>query len=119
MPVWVQPYLGKYGLPAPFPQQKNALGNCTAGVDMWQANHFVGYCAETARYLYEAYTPTTLQYRKGPFPLCEKIVAQYTAGLTTDREKALALLTRAIPELIAHPSHPALQRGRPAGPGHE
>ena len=106
VPVWVEPYLGKYGLPMPFPQQKNALGNCTAGVDMWQANHFVGYCPETAGYLYESYTPTTLQYRPGAFPLCEKVVAQYTAGLATDREKALALLTRAIPELIAHPSIP-------------
>jgi len=106
VPVWVQPYLGKYGLPEPFPRQKSALGNCTAGVDMWQANHFIGYRQETARYLYEAYTPLNVQYRKGTLPLCEKIVAQYTAGLTTDREKALALLTRAMPEQIAHPSIP-------------
>ena len=106
VPVWVQPYLGKYGLPMPHPQQKAALGNCTAGIDMWQANHFVGYREETARYLYETYTPTTVQYRPGTLPLCEKIVAQYTAGLTTDRERALALLTRAVPELIAHPSIP-------------
>ena len=106
VPVWVQPHLGKYGLPAPYPQLKAALGNCTAGIDIWQANHFVGYCAETARYLYDAYTPATLEYHKGGFPLCEKVVEQYTAGLTTDREKAMALLTRAMPDLIAHPSIP-------------
>jgi hypothetical protein len=106
VPVWVQSYLGKYGLPAPFPRQQHPLGNCTAGIDMWQANHFVGYRAETARYLYDSYTPTAVQYRSGTFPRCETIVARYTAGLATDRDKAMALLTRAMPEQMAHPSIP-------------
>ncbi len=106
VPVWVQPYRGRYGLPMPYPQQKDPLGGCTAGIDLWQANHFIAYRPETSRYLYESYTPTAVQYTKGALPLCEKIVAEYTAGLATNREKALALLTRAIPERIAHPSIP-------------
>ncbi len=106
VPVWVQPFRGKFGLPEPYCRQQKALGGCTAGVDMWQANHFVGYGPATAGYLYEAYSPLSVSYRKGTLPLCEQIVAKYTAGLKTDREKAIALLTRAIPEQIAHPSIP-------------
>jgi hypothetical protein len=103
VPVWVQPYRGKYGLPAPYRHQKKGLGGCTAGIDMWQANHFVGYCPQTAKYLYEDYTPLKVDYVKGALPYCEQIVAKYTAGLKTDREKALALLKRAIPENMGHP----------------
>jgi hypothetical protein len=106
VPIWVQPHLGKYGLPSPYPQQKAALGGCTAGIDMWQANHFVGYRTETARYLYESYTPLKVNYRKGTFPMLEQIVAKYTVGITNDQQRALALLKRAVPDLIAHPCIP-------------
>jgi hypothetical protein len=106
VPVWVQLYRGRYGLPEPYPRQKDALGHGTAGIDLWQANHFIACRAETARYLYEAYTPLTVRYRKGTMPVCESIVAKYTAGISTDREKALALLIRAVPEQIGHPSIP-------------
>lgn len=105
-PIWVQPYLGKYGLPPPYPHQKAALGNCTAGIDMWQANHFVSYRAETASFLYGSYTPLKVNYRKGTFPMLEQIVERYTAGLTNDQQRALALLKRAVPELMAHPCIP-------------
>jgi transglutaminase-like putative cysteine protease len=106
VPERVRPYLGRFGLPEPYPQQKTPLGGDTAGVDLWQANHFVGYHKETAEYLYKTYSPTAIAYRKGSLPGYERLVAQYTAGCKSDREKALALLKRAMPKAILHPSIP-------------
>ncbi len=106
VPAWLEPYRGKRGLPDPYPQQKEPIGEKTAGIDLWQANHFIVYRPETAEYLYHEYTSLQVPYRRGLVPMCEKIVAKCTAGLTGDREKALALLSRAMPELLTHPGIP-------------
>jgi len=108
VPDWVKPFLGRFGLPDPYPQQKEPLGAVTAGVDLWQANHFVVYRKETADYLYRDYTPLKVDYKKGSLPRIERIAAKHTRGCKTDREKALALLTRAMPAEILHPSIPPL-----------
>jgi len=106
VPERVRPYLGRFGLPDPYPQQKTPLGGDTAGIDLWQANHFVAYHKDTAEYLYRDYSPTTVAYRNGTLPSYERLVARYTAGCTGDRQKALALLKQAMPKAILHPSIP-------------
>lgn len=106
VPEWVRPYQGRYGLPAPYCDQKRLIGDVTAEIDLWQANHFVAYREETARYLYESYSPTSVRYSAGTLPAYEAIVAEQTAGLTNNRDKAVALL-RIVPEkLVLHPGIP-------------
>lgn len=105
VPDWVKPHLARGGLPKSF-SKDNKLGGETVGIDMWQANHFVAYNKDTARYLYSTYSPTSVTYRKGTLPTCEKIVAEYTVGCKTDREKALALLSTAMSKVTVHPSIP-------------
>lgn len=106
VPEWARPFLGRFGLPEPYASQKEPLGHVTAGVDLWQANHFVVYRQETADYLYRRYTPVRMAYPPGILPRYEKLVARHTATLKSDREKALALLTRAMPDAILHPGIP-------------
>jgi hypothetical protein len=106
VPDWAKPFLGRFGLPEPYPSRKEPLGEVTAGVDLWQANHFVAYRPETADYLYRQYTSVDMAYPPGVLPRYEKLVAVHTTRLKSDREKALALLTRAMPESILHPSIP-------------
>ncbi len=104
VPAWVTPYLGRSGMPEPFHSQKELIGYETTGLDLWQANNFVVYRKETAKYLYESYSPTSVRYKAGTLPAFEKTAAEYTAGLKTDREKAVALLTKAIPDKVPHPA---------------
>ena len=105
VPEWVRPHLARAGLPESFPKDAK-LGGETTGIDLWQANHFVAYNKDTARYLYSKYTPTSVTYRRGTLPTCERIVAEYTLGCKTDREKAMALLNRAMSKVTVHPSIP-------------
>lgn len=108
VPDWVRPYLGRFGLPDPYPRQEAPIGVGTRGIDFWQANHFVAYAPETADFLYTKYTPLTVSYRLGSLAVGEEIVKRYTAGIATPKAKALTLLTRAMPELIRHPAIPPL-----------
>jgi hypothetical protein len=108
VPDSMKPFLGRFGLPDPYPTQTEPLGAVTAGVDLWQANHFVVYRQETAKYLYSDYSSPKVEYRRGTYPLIERIVARHTRGCKTDREKAVALLTKAMPAEILHPSIPPL-----------
>jgi hypothetical protein len=84
------------------------IGVGTWGIDFWQANHFIVHRPETAGYLYGEYTPKQIEYRKGTLPKYERVVAEYTAGVMGDREKAVALLTKALPRLVVHPAMPPL-----------
>lgn len=106
LPAWLEPHLGRFGLPEPYPHWKEPIGTTTRGIDFWQANHFIGYNEKTADYLYHDYSPTTVQYRKGTYPMVEKLVAKYAARARTPREKAIALLTKAMPEAMLHPGIP-------------
>lgn len=109
LPDGVQPYVGKRGLPEPWSKRPGPLGSSVAGIDRWQANHFIVHRPETARFLEEAYTPLKVAYRPGTLPAYEKAVARHARGLTANGEKARALL-RAMPSLLRHPSIP------PCGP---
>jgi hypothetical protein len=114
-PPWAAPFLGRFGIPDPWPKDEGPLATNCAGIDRWQANHFIGYNATTASHLYGDYTPLRVPpVPRGRFPRCEKIVAETTAGLATDREKALALLTRAMPAHCLHPTIPPLGGPCPA-----
>jgi hypothetical protein len=114
-PAWAAPYLGRFGIPDPWPRHPGPLSTNVAGIDRWQANHFIGYNGITAGPLYNSYTPLRVPlYSKGMFPRCEKLVQEYTAGLTSDREKALTLLTNAMPAHCLHPTVPPL--GGPCPP---
>ena len=104
----VLPFLGKRGLPDPWCKRTKPLGSGVAGIDRWQANHFVVYRKETAAFLNSKYTRLEVDYRAGMLPTHEKVVAEYTSGLKTDREKALALLTKALPRVFMHPTMPPL-----------
>lgn len=99
---------GKWGLPDPFPTQTGPIAPTVAGIDFWHANHFLVYREETAEYLYGDLAPFTVDYRPGSLYGYDRVVARYTQGLHSDREKAMALLTRAMPDLVAHPEMPPL-----------
>ncbi|MBN2289800.1 MAG: transglutaminase domain-containing protein [Candidatus Glassbacteria bacterium] len=62
----------------------------------------VTLCEATADYLYSSYTPTAVEYRRGSRPLLEKVVNEVTAGLSTDRDKILALM-RFVRDLSPNP----------------
>ena len=108
LPDWVMPYVGKFGLSESWQKRDGPLGKGVAGVDRWQANSFIVYRKETADYLYRDYTPLKVNYKRGSLPTYEKVVAQYTKGLGSDREKAVALLTKALPKEFMHPTMPPL-----------
>jgi hypothetical protein len=102
VPEWVKLYVGRSGMPEPFHSQKDPIGKEVTGLDLWQANRFVTYRKETARYLYNDYTPLRVDYRPGSLPAYERMAAEVTKGLTNDRDKAVALV-RSVPEKVLHP----------------
>ena len=102
LPDWIQPsLLGKHGLHEPWCSRRGPLGQAVAGIDRWQANHFIVYRQEAAGFLYGEYTPTRVEYRQSLFPALERIVAKYTTADQSDCQKAVALLTTALPQQIA------------------
>jgi hypothetical protein len=114
-PAWAQvtvpdrmtPYLGKAGMPEPFHSLKDPIGKEVTGLDLYQANHFVTYRQETAEFLYRDYTALRVDYRPGTLPAFERMAAGITRNLSSDRDKALALL-KAVPEKVLHPGIPPL-----------
>lgn len=61
-------------------------------VDYVFFDHAVVLHEETAEYLYTRFTPTEQPYTRGTRIFLEKIVDGVTAGLTSERDKAIALL---------------------------
>ena len=108
VPKWVKPFQGVNGAPEKFRSKKGYYGGPCAGIDRYQANHFVWYTPETATFLYTDYTPTQVNYKPGTLPGYEAVAKKYTAGCKTETEKALALLKRAMPEACRHPGMPPL-----------
>lgn len=110
--MWL--FQGKYGLvDDPFPK---TIAPNTAGIDYWQANHFIVCRKETRDYLYREYTPTCVHYVKGTLPTFEAVVERHTRGLSSEREKAVALLQKAMPDVCRHPAlaplSPACEQNR-------
>ena len=66
------------------------------------------YRPETAKYLYTDYTPKDAGYVTGRLPGYERVVAQYTDPGMSDTDKALALLTHAMPAVFRHVGVPPL-----------
>jgi len=105
-PEWVQPYLGKGGLPHASSIPGEPLVPECSGITLWQANHFVVYRegpehVRLREYLYDGYSPLEVNYTRGTLPTYEWLVERCTAGCETDTERALALLTEALPRPIA------------------
>lgn len=100
-------FQGKRGLPAPWCSRPGPLGERVAGVDRWQANHFIVHRPETADELYSTYTPLDAAYERGTLPACERVV---TAMPPTNSATAcaMALLTGPLAELLPHPESPPL-----------
>jgi len=104
VPDWLKPYQGKNGLPEPWHSRPGSTcGGAVAGIDRYQANLYVVYRPETAVYLYSAYTPAKAAYVRGTLPGYERVVAKYTKPKMSQTEKALALLTVAMPAVFRHP----------------
>lgn len=110
LPKWVLPFVGYNGLPAKWRPAGRIVGSSVKGLDRYQANHFIFYGPETAAYIYGDYTPADPGYKPGTLPSFEKVAAIHTAGCAGRTAKAVALLTRAMPEVFRHPSMP------PCGP---
>ncbi|MBM4031828.1 MAG: hypothetical protein FJ291_08600 [Planctomycetes bacterium] len=107
-PEWVKPHIGVNGVPEKWRPKGEPFGSSVAGLDRYQANHFV-YCDEkTVEYLYKEYTPLKVNYAVGTLPTFEKVAARYTAGCKTDTGRAVALVTRAMPAVFKHPVMPPL-----------
>lgn len=60
-------------------------------VDYQRMHDEILYCPETRDYLYSS-PPPAPRYERGTRPILEQVVEQVTSGLSTDREKALALM---------------------------
>ncbi len=105
LPEWLTPYLGRPGLGAPWNATDAPLGRKVAGIDFWQANHFVNYRPETAQYLYADYTPIHFNYTLGTFPLIESKVA-HLRGRPASSALAIELLTKVLPAIVKHPTVP-------------
>ncbi|MHB0937891.1 MAG: transglutaminase domain-containing protein [Armatimonadota bacterium] len=109
VPEWVRPFQGKNGMPEPWHSKKGSVcGGNVEGIDRYQANLFVVYRPETAKYLYAEYTPKQAGYVRGTLPGYEKVVEQYTTPKMRETEKALALLTQAMPAVFRHVGIPPL-----------
>ena len=104
LPEWLEPFVGRKGLPAPWNQVPGILAEGVAGLDRWEANRFIVYRPETAKFLYSDYTPLKVDYKKGSSPLVEKTAEECTRGAKTDTEKALAMLTQVFPGRMKHPT---------------
>ena len=104
LPDWVEPFIGRKGLPDPWNKTPAILAEGVAGLDRWQANRFIVYRPETAKFLYTEYTPLKVNYRKGACPLIEKTTDECTRNAKTDTEKAVAMLTQVFGTRLKHPT---------------
>lgn len=108
VPLACQSYLGKHGLSEPFCSKKGPLAPGVAGVDHWQANHFIVWRPETAAYLYGKTPPDPLNYRKGMLPHYEHVAERFAGHLRSAVEKATAFVCHALPAQILHPTIPPI-----------
>jgi hypothetical protein len=101
-------FTGKEGIPEPWRSIPRPLGMNARGWDRWQANHFLVCREETRDFIAHEFPPHRAECRPGALPEFEKVAARFTAGLATPTDKALALLTRALPQVLPHPTVPPL-----------
>jgi len=74
--------------------------NAQGSVDRVLAESMVKLCSKTANYLYKAYTPLKVSYRKGTRPILESRVKSIAAGCSSDEESVerIALFTSRLQE---------------------
>jgi Transglutaminase-like enzymes, putative cysteine proteases len=115
-PEWMERFRGINGLSAAWQRcfdGPNAPG--TAGIDRYQANHFIPFRPETARYLQEEYTPLEVRYVPGTYPELEEIAAAAVRSRTDVEAKAEALLMgpgRALKHPYIPPLGPVISPSR-------
>ncbi len=107
----LQPFRGRNGI-GRLPGRTfktEPLATNVRGIDRYHANQFLVYCPETAAFLYDGYTPLTLNYRAGTLPAYETLAAEASAGCHTETETVRALLEKGAAR-VRHPYGP------PCGP---
>jgi hypothetical protein len=105
LPDWIEPYVGRKGLPAPWCKDPGILATGVGSFDRWQANRFIVYRPETARFVYRSYTPLKVKYRSGTCPSIEAAAARQTRDCKSDTERLVSLLTGAM-SACRHPTVP-------------
>jgi hypothetical protein len=102
---------GCEGLPINVEGWKRAIPYRPGEIDYEQpAVEMVRLTAETAGYLYSAYTPTETHYERGTRPRLERFVQVAVAGAKTDAERAARILERVWRQLIwPHPVPPRVR----------
>lgn len=82
-----------------------------AGVDRDHNLQMITYCKETAAYLYEGYTPTTVAYTRGSRPMLERAVD----ALTSRYKGPSAQVQAMVSWVVANLTHPvSIPGSRPA-----
>lgn len=102
LPAWVEPFQGAQGIGTPWSDTGQPLGLSVAGLDHWQANHFIAYRPETAAFLYNHYTPTHINYPMGLLPQIEKATANLR-NHPRNIHLARKLIAQVLPGLVRHP----------------
>ena len=80
------------------------------GVDGITPDEQVILCEATADYLYSRYTPTRVNYQRGLRPILEEVANRVIRGISSDREKVLALM-RYVRDLEPNPERKDLFAG--------
>lgn len=106
LPESIRYFRGRNGMPSPYNEKKYAFAMNVRGIDRYHANQFIVCRKETEEYLYSQYTPIDVRYVKGTLPFYEKLAEKVTEGLSSDMEKALALLFNGVRNSIRHPMVP-------------
>ena len=108
LPAKWQPFMARRGLPEPYHSRTVPLGMRSRGGDRWQANHFLVWGEKTRGFIEKDYTPLHVDGVRSSLADFEKLAARFGAGLSSPRERAVAFLTRALPEICRHPTVPPI-----------
>lgn len=98
VPDWVNRHKHGYG-------KKTSIVPQVIGIDGWQANHGILCCPETEEFLYKTYTPLTVQYPKGTFPILERVLDDFRIDKIRGlRNKAVYILEKVMQNTFLHDS---------------
>ena len=110
VPPAIQPFRGRNGLPEEYRRRPGVSGESVAGIDRYHANHIVIHRPETARFLRDSYTPTSVNdFVPGRLPNIEVEASRLAQGCSSQREVLQRLLVDGVSR-VRHPDMP------PCGP---